>query len=165
MNPSRNPTRLTGVETTQRPGYPLALLFLAVAVSAVLLAMDAAAISSVQQHFGDALGQALAGVVGGCFWGGCFGAIVGLFHHRRGRGAGLGALSGAVTGALIGPLCVAPQTSGESLAVTSLFGSLLIVALGLLIRRTVARAPQRTPVVWQDEPVMAEAVPSPERGV
>jgi hypothetical protein len=165
MNPSHDPTRLSGVETTQRPGYPLALLFLAVAVSAVLLAMDAAAISSVQQHFGDALGQALAGVVVGCFWGGCFGAILGVFHHRRARGAGLGALSGAGTGALIGPLCVAPQTSGERLAVTSLFGSLLIVALGLLIRRTVARAPRQMAAIWPDKPLVAEVVSSPERGV
>jgi hypothetical protein len=119
-------------------GYPLAALFVLLAVCATLLAMWGPATVTafaVGPDVAALIGYALASAV---FWG-IVGGFVGLYHHRRGIGAMLGAATGVTVGALIGPLVVTPAGGFPGLVVISLVGSAVLVIIGIVSRLTSKR--------------------------
>jgi hypothetical protein len=124
-------------------GYPLAALFVLIAVCATLLAMWAAAVRAV------AIGQVgievmIASAVVTSILGGVVGCGVGLYHHRRAMGGVLGGANGLILGVLIGPLIGIPLDGFPSLIVASLVGSAVLVVIGVVSRLTADR-PQSPP--------------------
>ncbi len=126
-----NPQETKPDESNTRGGYPLLALFFAVAASAILIALVAPVITSVNDgQVGAAefwVASAIVGAVGMII-----GGFVGLYHYRRLFGAGLGIVTGAIIGSIVGPVAVSPNY--QEVMATCLGGSLLLLVLGLLCR-------------------------------
>ncbi len=140
---------------TKRPGYPLGMLFVLIALVAVLLAMDAAV---MKDRFFEQTSIVVitllfpaTGLVGGLL-----GGFIGLFHYRRILGSLWGVLTGMTLGPLLMPLLVAEETHIGPLMVVTLFGCALIMAMAVGIRLGVGRRRMSTRAWHEDEPTSAE---------
>ena len=99
-------------------GYPLATLFVLVAVCAILAAMLGPAIKAAAANRAT-FEMMLGAAAGSMIWFSVIGLVVGLYHHRRGMGAAWGGVTGLVVGLVIGPLLVVPIEAFPSLIVAS----------------------------------------------
>ena len=127
-------------QQTHRGGYPLLLLFIAVAAVAILLGINAAIANPAAASNDDRTEiarAAIAGAIGGFF----FGGIMALFHVRRERGIMFGLPTGAITGALITPLLTSQADHTAAIITISILGSALILGLGIVLRRNLAHDP------------------------
>ena len=62
------------------------------------------------------------------------GAVVGMHHHRRARGAVWGIVTGGILGSVLGPLSLAPIRALPAIYSVSVTGCLVVVALGVALR-------------------------------
>lgn len=104
--------------------YPLATVFVFVALSATLIGIVTGAVTTAK-----ATDKLEYGIVFGFLLGIGIGAIVGLYHHRRLRGLWIGLTTGGVFGALIGPVFV--NSNPRQTITTCLVGSAIIVLVGV----------------------------------
>jgi hypothetical protein len=120
-------------------GYPLSTLFLLIAAVAVLLGMVAPALHRPAQelHWDELFGASLSSGMGLALVGFC----VGLFQHRRWRGAWWGVLLGGVLGMLSGPIVAVPWSGFPQVLLSSLCGALLVVGVAAAIRWNSGRTP------------------------
>jgi hypothetical protein len=130
-------------DDSRHSGYPLAALFVLLAVCATLLAMWGPATVTLFTGGPQVAYLITCTVFSTLLWG-IVGGVVGLYHHRRGLGALLGAATGVTVGFLISPLAVTPAGGFPSLIVISLIGSLVLVIIGVVTRFT-ANRPQSPP--------------------
>lgn len=112
-----------------RRSYPLSLLFVMVTGCGVITAFTTPVVRAVlsdQLSLPAALAahflSALAGLPTG--------AVLGLYHHRRSRGLFWGAVTGIGVGFMAGPVVLAPASGAADLALTSLGGAAVLLALG-----------------------------------
>jgi uncharacterized membrane protein len=130
------------MKSSHRGGYPLLLLFIAVATVAILLGMNATIANPATASSNERIelaGVAVAGAMGGFF----FGGIMGLFHVRRRRGILFGLPTGGITGALIAPLLTSQADHTSAVITISVLGSALILGLGILLRLNPAHEQRR----------------------
>jgi hypothetical protein len=116
-------------------GFPLAALFVLVAVFAILAAMLGLAVKAMV--VGEVGFQVVAAaMVLSMFCWSVPGLVVGLFHHQQVRGVLVGGASGAIVGLFIGPLMAVPVESFGSLIAAGLGGSATLVLVGAVFRFT-----------------------------
>lgn len=138
-------------------GTPLAMAFVAIALLAVLVAMDGVVLRSQS----DAQGL-LELAVGLGFAGLLTGALMGAFHYRASRGVMLGTLTGSIVGPLMAPLFYCDEKTFPEIMGIALFGCILLPVLAVLVRgkRRSLTPPASSP--WHEEPLVAtEVTPSP----
>ena len=113
-------------------GYPLSTLFLLIAAAAVVLGMAAPAVHHGREKLDTLtlLGTTLTSGMSMAALGG----VLGLFHHRRGRGFLWGIVVGSALGLLAGPLAWVPQESFPQVLVSALGGAALVVGVATAIR-------------------------------
>lgn len=113
--------------------YPLATLFVVMAVCAIVARVVSPAIRSViSGTFQWQLLVIVPVLVGSLFT--VVGFFLGLMHHRRGRGALAGALVGGIAGMLLCPVVMAPVSSLGTLFVMSIAGSMVIGIIATIAR-------------------------------
>lgn len=138
-------------------GTPLAMAFVAIALLAVLVAMDGVVVRSQSndENFGRFTATfGLCGMV--------VGALMGLFHFRRWRGVMLGTLTGSIVGPLMAPLFYCDEKTFPEIMGIALFGCILLPVLAVLVRgkRRSLAPPASSP--WHEEPLVAtEVTPTP----
>ncbi len=62
------------------------------------------------------------------------GAVIGLYHHRPGRGLGWGILVGGGIGMVMGPVVLTPQDAFSSLLTMSIGGAVALLAVAAIFR-------------------------------
>jgi hypothetical protein len=112
-----------------RPGYPLGLMFLAIALASVMLAMTVASLSKVDRE------MILGAVIGGCVLGPGLGALAGLFHGRRLWGGAIGLVAGLFVGPMLGLLIIIPPERFPRLIGLAAVGSVILLGIAALMRR------------------------------
>ena len=116
-----------------RRAFPLNILFVITAGCAILSALLTPLLRSLAGGSIGALEASFACVGGGLF-GGFIGAIVGVYHYRRGRGLMWGLLVGLLIGCALGPLSLVPVKAAPSLIGLSIAGAMLLVAIAAAFR-------------------------------
>lgn len=133
----------------ERSGYPLGMLFLLIALVAILLAMDAAVLRDrlfQQISFERLLMQvALASIATGVF-----GCLIGMFHARRELGFFLGLITGLLLGPLLLPILAAQESHIGPLLMVTIFGCGLMLAMAIAIRLGTARRTTRSRA-WHED--------------
>jgi peptidoglycan/LPS O-acetylase OafA/YrhL len=105
--------------------YPLATMFVFVALIAALIGVVTGSVSTAADS--DHLEY---GVVIGCGSGIVIGSIVGLYHHRRIRGLRVGLTTGGLLGAALGPAFA--NSDPQQTVTACLVGSAIIVSVGVV---------------------------------
>jgi hypothetical protein len=129
---------MTQTSSRTTSGYPLVALFLlltACGIIAALVGPAARAISAGEVGWDDALLAAILSSVGAAG----LGAVIGMFHYRRGRGLLWGLLVGSVIGVFLGPLMLAPASSFGSVIALSFGGAAVIVLVMVMFHVTSRR--------------------------
>jgi hypothetical protein len=123
---------MTAASRPPSGGYPLSTLFLLIAAAAVVLGMAAPALHHRREQVNtpELLGAAMASGMGLA----ALGCVLGLFQHRRGRGALWGIIVGGALGLLAGPLAWTPQEGFPQVLVSALGGAALVVGIAAAIR-------------------------------
>ena len=108
-------------------GYPLNALFLLLATCGNVTALAALAVrgNAVAPHV------ILASVGIGILTLAAAGALIGLFHYERLRGAGLGSITGAMLGAGAGPLLFIKPTQVAEAAFLYVAGAIILLLMGI----------------------------------
>jgi hypothetical protein len=116
-------------------GYPLGALFVAVTVSAVMIAGVTPLVRSVFSGEED-VGRFLAAIGIGAICGMVMGVVVGAFQSRKGLGLTVGVSTGTLIGAVAGIVALLPakQLGPATAAMTA--GSALIIGVALVMRRS-----------------------------
>lgn len=130
QQPSAESNALPAKKT--RRTYPLSSLFLLT----MILAIVAAIVSSSLTEIEDSLSQvALLGAIsGGGVVGSVFGALVGLYHHRRLVGFFMGGLAGIVSGVLVTTINLSADLTRWP--TTCLSGCILLLVSSAILRST-----------------------------
>ena len=133
MNRPRKPTFRRNKRG--RGGYSIAALLLLIATVAVLLALGRSLLATRDDETWELAGINMAA---GFLGGNLVGAMIGFSYENRGRGLLVGAIVGGLTGIAAGA-CAAAAISVP----VAIGGSLLLIAVGALVRATSAQtAPQ-----------------------
>jgi hypothetical protein len=135
-----------------RPGYPLGMMFLAISLLSVLLAMAVVSLPKTDP------GSILGAVIGGMVFGPTIGFVIGLFHGRRLWGGWLGAMAGGMVGPLLALLIINPAEQFGWLMLLSFVGSVLFLGLAALLRRNLVRSHSAWQPPLGDEVLVAKIV-------
>ena len=111
-------------------GFPLAAIFLLIALVAILLAQLGLILTSESFDAEALVAAAIFGAVSGLI----YGFFIGLYHYRIVRGGAVGAMTGLVAGALTSPICVAAVGDPWKALFSSIGGSVVLVVLAALYR-------------------------------
>jgi len=117
----------------RQQSFPLSALFVMIAVCGVIASMvGPMARATISDNIG------VTDVAAASFLGSLIvmllGAIVGLYHHRKARGAMWGILVGAWIGMVAGPTVLTPADAFPLLIKTSVAGAAMLVGVGLAFR-------------------------------
>lgn len=112
-----------------RQSYPISILFIVVAVCAILLSIG-------YGHFslGDITAEGVQQVIGFSFVMCLVGALVGLHSYRRRRGLYRGGIVGMLLGLVIGPTMFLRDGDLTRIVTLEVLGSFALVVLGILAR-------------------------------
>lgn len=113
-----------------RKGYPLSVLFVLLAVCAVVSALLAPVAQAVVAHVLTIEQVAMASFAGAILVA-IVGSVIGLYHYRPLRGVGWGVLTGGLVGAFTGPVVLAPPESLGQLITVSIGGSIVLLITGV----------------------------------
>ncbi len=113
--------------------FPLSALFILMAACSVVAALVAPlsrAVGSGKVSLAAAAEASACGAVLVML----MGAVIGLYHHRPGRGLGWGIVTGGGIGMVMGPVVLSPQSAFPSLLTMSLGGAVALLAVAALFR-------------------------------
>ncbi len=113
-------------------GYPLSALFVLIAICGILTAMINPVARALAADQASILQTTLAAIAVACV-GLMVGLAIGLYHHRRMRGALVGMSVGIAVGVISGLLMLSPVTAFPTLLGLSLLGSMILVLTGFLL--------------------------------
>ena len=111
-------------------GYPLAAIFLLIALVAVLMSQLGWLVAS-KSFDGQAL---LVAAIFGAGSGVVYGFFIGLYHYRLSRGLVIGAFTGLLVGALTSPVFVVAVSDPWKALSSSIGGSIVLVGLAVAYR-------------------------------
>jgi len=119
--------------STDRRSFPLSALFILMAACSVVAAL-LAPLSRAVGSGKIGIGTAAEASAGGAVLVMLIGAVVGLYHHRPGRGLGWGILTGGAIGMVMGPVVLSPQSAFPSLLTMSVGGAAALLAVSTMFR-------------------------------
>jgi hypothetical protein len=112
--------------------YPLSALFVLIAICSILTAMINPVARAISADQTSILQTTLAAIAVACV-GLTVGLAIGLYHHRRMRGALMGMSVGIAVGVISGLLMLSPITAFPTLFGLSILGSMILVLTGFLL--------------------------------